>query len=59
MSPRALDFIFVSVALFGALVSAYYYVAGVLHKDRLLSRSAAAAFLGFCIAAVVYLWTVL
>ena len=59
MSPRALDIIFVSVALLGALTSARYYVVGVLEKDRALSRAAAVAFLGFCIAAVVYLWAVL
>ncbi len=59
MSPRALDIIFVSVALLGALGSARYYVQGVLSRDRLLSRSAAAAFLGFTSAAVVYLWVVL
>ena len=59
MSPRALHIIFISVALLGALASARYYVVGVLDKDRTLSRAAAAAFLGFCIAAVVYLWAVL
>ena len=59
MSPRALDIIFLSTVLIGALVSARYYVVDVLIKDRLLSRAAAAAFLGFCIAAVVYLWVVL
>ena len=59
MSPRTLDVIFVSVALFGALASARYYVVGVLDRDRTLSRAAAAAFLGFGIAAVVYLWAVL
>ena len=59
MSPRALDIIFVSVALFGALASARYYVLGVLDRDRPLSRAAAAAFLGFSITAVVYLWVVL
>ena len=58
LSPRALDIIFVSVALLGALTSARYYVVGVLENDRPLSRAAAAAFLGFCIAAVVYLWAV-
>ncbi len=58
MSPRALDIIFVSVALLGALTSARYYVVGVLEKDQPLARAAAAAFLGFCIAAVVYLWAV-
>ena len=59
MSPRTLDIIFVSVALLGALASARYYVVGVLEKDRPLSRAAEAAFLGLCIAAVVYLWAVL
>ena len=60
MSPsKALDIIFVSVALLGALASAWYYVVGVLEKDRPLSRAAAAAFLGFCTAAAVYLWAVL
>ena len=58
MSPRALDIIFVSVSLLGALASARYYVVGVLEKDRPLARAGAAAFLGFCIAAVVYLWAV-
>jgi len=58
VSLRALDIAFVSVALFGALISARYYVLGVLDKDRPLSRAAASAFLGFCIAAAVYLWAV-
>jgi hypothetical protein len=53
-----LDIIFVSVALLGALASARYYVLGVLDGDRTLSRAAAAMFVGFCIAAVVYLWEV-
>ena len=56
MSPRALDIIFVSVALLGALGSACYYVAAVLDRDRPLSRAAAAGFVGFCIAVVLYLW---
>jgi hypothetical protein len=58
VNPRVLDVIFVSVALFGALASARYYVVGVLDEDRALSRAAAAGFVGFCIAAVVYLWAV-
>ena len=58
MSLRALDIVFVSVALLGALASARYYVLGVLDEDRALSRAAAAMFLGCCIAAVVYLWEV-
>jgi len=58
VSPRALDIIFVSTALLGALASAWYYVLGVLDEDRALSRAAAAMFVGCCIAAVVYVWEV-
>jgi hypothetical protein len=57
VSPRTLDIIFVSAAVFGALISARYYVVGILIKDRPLSRAAAFGFLGFCLAAV-YLWAV-
>ena len=58
MSARTLDIIFVSVAVLGALGSAYYYVVGALVKDRLLSRSAAIAFAVLSVAAVVYWWRV-
>jgi len=58
VSPRTLDIVFVSVALFCTLFSAWYYVAAVLDKDRALSRAAAVAFLGFSIAALVYLWAI-
>jgi uncharacterized membrane protein YjjB (DUF3815 family) len=58
VSPGALDIIFVSVALLGALASARYYVLGVLDEDRTLSRAAAAMFVGCCTAAVVYLWEI-
>jgi hypothetical protein len=58
VSPRTLDIIFVSAAVFGALISARYYVVGILIKDRPLSRAAAFGFLGFCLAAAVYLWAV-
>jgi hypothetical protein len=58
VSPRALDIIFVSTALLGAVASAWYYVLGVLDEDRALSRAAAAMFVGCCIAAVVYVWEV-
>ena len=57
MSPRTLDIIFVSTAVFGALISARYYVVGILIKDRPLSRAAAFGFVGFSLAAV-YLWAV-
>jgi len=53
-----LDIIFVSAAVFGALMSARYYVVGILIKDRPLSRAAAFGLLGFCLAAAVYLWAV-
>ena len=56
MSSGALDSIFVTIALLGALASAWYYVAAILNRDRALSRTAAAALVGFCMAAGVYLW---
>ena len=56
MSSRALDIVFVAVALLGALASAWYYVVGVLDKDRALSRAAVVAFMGFSITVAVYLW---
>ncbi len=56
MSPTTWDIIFVAAAIFGALASALYYVGGVRNQDRLLSRLAAAAFVAFSAAAVVYLW---
>jgi hypothetical protein len=59
VSARTLDIIFVSVAVVGALVSARYYVVGVLIKDRLLSRSAAIAFAVFGVAAMAYWWRVM
>jgi hypothetical protein len=59
VSARTLDIIFVSVAVVGALVSARYYVVGVLIKDRLLSRSAAIAFVVFGVAAMAYWWRVM
>jgi hypothetical protein len=54
VSNKVLDILFVSAALFGALVSAWYYVAAVLERDRPLSRVAAAGFVGFSLAALVY-----
>lgn len=56
MSNRTLDFIFIGTALFGALGCARYYVLGVLDRDRLISRTAAAGFVVFTAAAVVYFW---
>ncbi len=45
--------------LLGALIAARYYVVGVVERDQLLARSAAAMFFVFTIAAVLYLWRVL
>jgi len=56
VSTRAWDIVFIVGALFGALGCARYYVLAVLDKDRLLSRSAAAGFFVFTIAAVLYFW---
>jgi hypothetical protein len=52
----AWDPVFVLVAVLGALIAARYYVVGVLERDRLLARSAAASFFLFTIAAVLYFW---
>lgn len=56
MSNRTLDVIFIGTAIFGALGCASYYVLAVLDRDRLISRTAAAGFFLFIIAAVLY-WT--
>jgi len=56
VSTRTWDVIFIGTAIFGALGCARYYVLAVLDKDRLLSRSAAAGFFVFTIAAVLYFW---
>ena len=52
----AWDVLFVVGAVLGALVAARYYVVGVVERDRLLARSAAASFFLFTIAAVLYFW---
>jgi hypothetical protein len=56
VSTRTWDLLFVGTAIIGALGSARYYVLAVLDKDRPLSRSAAAGFFVFTIAAVLYFW---
>ena len=56
MSTKAWDVVFVAAAVFGALVGAWYYVVGVLQRDRLLARLAAGAFLVFSIVAALYFW---
>ena len=49
--------VFVVVAALAALISARYYVVGVLIRDRPLARAAVAMFFVFTIAAVLYIWT--
>jgi hypothetical protein len=51
-------FMFV-VALLAALAYVYYYVMGVLDKDRLLSRTAAVAFVLFGAVAAIILVRIL
>ena len=51
--------LFVVGAVLAALVAARYYVVGVVERDQLLTRSAAAMFFVCTIAAVLYLWRVL
>ena len=55
MSPGAWDAIDLVLCLLFAAGSLYYYVAGVHFEDRVMSRSAALAFLVFFAAAVVFL----
>lgn len=56
MRNDTLGLLFFAVALFAVFGSVYYYVAGVLDGDRLLSRSALLALLVFGAAAV---WSLL
>ncbi len=50
------EILVIATALIATAVSSYIYVMGVLDKDRMLSRSAAAAFFVFGIVAVVFFW---
>ena len=59
MRARAWDVLFVVVSVLAALIAARYYVVGVVERDRLLARSAAASFFLFTIAAVLYFWRLL
>ena len=59
MSTGTLDALLLAVALFAVAASAYYYVAGVLDGDRLLSRSATVAFVLFGVLAAVFLMRIL
>jgi hypothetical protein len=57
VSTGTLDVLLLAVALFAVAASAYYYVAGVLDGDRLLSRSATVVFVLFgVLAAVPFIW---
>jgi hypothetical protein len=55
MSAELTDFLLFAVALVAVLGCVYYYVQGVLHQDRLLSRASAVASVIFGVLAVVFL----
>jgi hypothetical protein len=59
MSTQALDLFMFAVALVAAVAFAYYYVMGVLEKDRLLSRGAVGMFLLFGAVATIMLVRIL
>jgi hypothetical protein len=52
----AWNVVFVVGAVLAAIIAARYYVVGVVERDRLLARWAAAMFFVFTIAAVLYFW---
>ena len=56
LSAWVWNVVFVVGAVSGALIAARYYVVGVVGRDRPLARSAAAMFVVFTIAAVLYFW---
>ena len=55
MSAELTDLLLFAVALVAVLGCIYYYVQGVLHQDRLLSRASAVGLLIFGVLAVVLL----
>jgi hypothetical protein len=59
VSTGTRDALILAVALFAVAAFAYYYVAGVLEGDRLVSRSAAVAVVLFGVVAVVFLVRIL
>ena len=59
VSDRTLDIVFIGVAIFAALGCGYYYVLGVIDRDRALARLAAGGFLLFIVAAVLYYWMIM
>jgi hypothetical protein len=56
MSDRTWDIVFIGTAMFAALGCGYYYVLGVIERERRLARLAAGGFFLFSIAAVLYFW---
>jgi hypothetical protein len=59
MSDRTWDIVFIGVAIAAAVGCGYYYVQGVLDRDRALARLAAVGFFLFSVAAILYYWRVL
>jgi hypothetical protein len=59
VSTQTLDLFMFAVAFVAALAFAYYYVMGVLDKDRLLSRGAVGMFLLFGAVATIMLVRIL
>jgi len=59
MSDRTLDIVFIGVAIFAAVGCGYYYVQGVIYRERWLARLAAGGFFLFSLAAILYFWRVM
>jgi hypothetical protein len=56
VSERTWDIVFLGTAMLAALGCGYFYVVGVLDRDRVLARLAASGFFLFSIAAALYYW---
>ncbi len=54
MSTGLRDTLILAVTLLAMVAFAYYYVEGVLEKDRLVSRAAAVAFVLCAVLGVVF-----
>jgi hypothetical protein len=59
VSDRTWDIVFIGVAIVAAIGCGYYYVQGVIDRDRALARLAAVGFFVFTIAAELYFWRVM
>jgi hypothetical protein len=59
VSDRTWDIVFIGVAIVAAIGCGYYYVQGIIDRDRALARLAAVGFFVFSIAAILYFWRVL